>query len=377
MSATLAELVVGLDARVAGRARRARRRPRVRLAPGAPGRACSPRCAARRPTATASSPTRWPRARAPSWSRRRRRRFRPRWASRSCATRARRWPTCPRASSGRPPSHSCWSESRARRARPARCGCASPCCARAASAPAAWARSRCATPASRRSRRMTTPESLDLQRWLARMRDARVEAVAMEVSSHSLALGRVRGLRFAVAVFTQLASRPPRLPRRPRELRAGQVTPVPARTPRGNGGAERGRPVDAAPRGARARRREPGRDVRPRRELGRGLRDHRRSASSSRARSFACAAPTPSSRSPCPCPATSRSTTRSRRSPRAARSASPGTPCARGLESCPPVPGRLEPVRLRGARRAGRLRAHRRRARAHAVARAAAACAAG
>ena len=52
---------------------------------------------------------------------------------------------------------------------------------------------------------MTTPESLDLQRWLARMRDARVEAVALEVSSHSLALGRVRGLRFAVAVFTQLA----------------------------------------------------------------------------------------------------------------------------------------------------------------------------
>ena len=52
---------------------------------------------------------------------------------------------------------------------------------------------------------LTTPESLDLQRWLARMRDAKVEAVAMEVSSHSLALGRVRGLRFAVAVFTQLA----------------------------------------------------------------------------------------------------------------------------------------------------------------------------
>jgi UDP-N-acetylmuramoyl-L-alanyl-D-glutamate--2,6-diaminopimelate ligase len=51
---------------------------------------------------------------------------------------------------------------------------------------------------------MTTPESLDLQRNLARMRDARVDAVALEVSSHSLALGRVRGLRFAVAVFTQL-----------------------------------------------------------------------------------------------------------------------------------------------------------------------------
>ncbi len=52
---------------------------------------------------------------------------------------------------------------------------------------------------------LTTPESLDLQRWFARMRDARVDAAAMEVSSHALAQGRVRGLRFAVAVFTQLA----------------------------------------------------------------------------------------------------------------------------------------------------------------------------
>jgi UDP-N-acetylmuramoyl-L-alanyl-D-glutamate--2,6-diaminopimelate ligase len=52
---------------------------------------------------------------------------------------------------------------------------------------------------------LTTPESLDLQRWLARMREAKVDAVAMEVSSHSLVQGRVRGLRFAVAVFTQLA----------------------------------------------------------------------------------------------------------------------------------------------------------------------------
>ena len=51
---------------------------------------------------------------------------------------------------------------------------------------------------------LTTPESLDLQRWLARMRDSGVAAVALEVSSHSLALGRVRGLRFAVAVFTHL-----------------------------------------------------------------------------------------------------------------------------------------------------------------------------
>jgi len=52
---------------------------------------------------------------------------------------------------------------------------------------------------------LTTPESLDLQRWLARMRDAGVVAVALEVSSHSLALGRVRGLSFAVGVFTHLS----------------------------------------------------------------------------------------------------------------------------------------------------------------------------
>ena len=52
---------------------------------------------------------------------------------------------------------------------------------------------------------LTTPESVDLQRWLARMRDAGVVAVALEVSSHSLALGRVRGLRFAAGVFTHLS----------------------------------------------------------------------------------------------------------------------------------------------------------------------------
>jgi UDP-N-acetylmuramoyl-L-alanyl-D-glutamate--2,6-diaminopimelate ligase len=50
----------------------------------------------------------------------------------------------------------------------------------------------------------TTPEAPDLQRLLARMRDAGVEAVAMEVSSHGLALGRVAGTRFAGALFTNL-----------------------------------------------------------------------------------------------------------------------------------------------------------------------------
>ena len=50
----------------------------------------------------------------------------------------------------------------------------------------------------------TTPEAPDLQRLLARMRDASVGSVAMEVSSHGLALGRVRGVRFACALFTNL-----------------------------------------------------------------------------------------------------------------------------------------------------------------------------
>ena len=50
----------------------------------------------------------------------------------------------------------------------------------------------------------TTPESLDLQRMLRSMRTQNIEAVAMEVSSHGLELGRVNGCRFAVAAFTNL-----------------------------------------------------------------------------------------------------------------------------------------------------------------------------
>lgn len=50
----------------------------------------------------------------------------------------------------------------------------------------------------------TTPEALDLQRMLARMRDTGVRGVAMEVSSHALALARVEGIEFDVAVFTNL-----------------------------------------------------------------------------------------------------------------------------------------------------------------------------
>jgi UDP-N-acetylmuramoyl-L-alanyl-D-glutamate--2,6-diaminopimelate ligase len=51
---------------------------------------------------------------------------------------------------------------------------------------------------------LTTPESLDLQRTLARMRDGGVETAVVEVSSHALVQGRVRTLRFDAAVFTHL-----------------------------------------------------------------------------------------------------------------------------------------------------------------------------
>ena len=50
----------------------------------------------------------------------------------------------------------------------------------------------------------TTPEATDLQRLLAEYVADGVEAVVMEVSSHALALHRVAGMEFDVAVFTNL-----------------------------------------------------------------------------------------------------------------------------------------------------------------------------
>ena len=50
----------------------------------------------------------------------------------------------------------------------------------------------------------TTPESLDLQRLLARMVDEGVRCTAMEVSSHALELHRAAGCTFEAVVFTNL-----------------------------------------------------------------------------------------------------------------------------------------------------------------------------
>ena len=52
---------------------------------------------------------------------------------------------------------------------------------------------------------LTTPEATDLQALLAVMAERRVSAAAMEVSSHALALGRVAGMSYDVAVFTNLS----------------------------------------------------------------------------------------------------------------------------------------------------------------------------
>lgn len=50
----------------------------------------------------------------------------------------------------------------------------------------------------------TTPEAIDLHAQLRDCVDAGVDCVVMEVSSHALAHGRVKGTKFDVAVFTNL-----------------------------------------------------------------------------------------------------------------------------------------------------------------------------
>jgi len=56
-----------------------------------------------------------------------------------------------------------------------------------------------------RSGERTTPDAAQTQRWLAGMVAAGADCVAMEVSSHALVQGRVDGLRFRLALFTNLS----------------------------------------------------------------------------------------------------------------------------------------------------------------------------
>lgn len=60
------------------------------------------------------------------------------------------------------------------------------------------------TPRGRREAINTTPESLDLQQMFSEVREENGKAVVMETSSHALAMDRLWGCHFAVAVFTNL-----------------------------------------------------------------------------------------------------------------------------------------------------------------------------
>lgn len=51
----------------------------------------------------------------------------------------------------------------------------------------------------------TTPDPLRVQQYLARFRDAGIETVAMEVSSHALTQGRVAAVEYHIGVFTNLS----------------------------------------------------------------------------------------------------------------------------------------------------------------------------
>jgi UDP-N-acetylmuramoyl-L-alanyl-D-glutamate--2,6-diaminopimelate ligase len=52
--------------------------------------------------------------------------------------------------------------------------------------------------------RQTTLESLEVQAWMRRMVDAGCRAIALEATSHGLALGRLDEIRFAGAVYTSI-----------------------------------------------------------------------------------------------------------------------------------------------------------------------------
>jgi len=60
------------------------------------------------------------------------------------------------------------------------------------------------TPAETKEAKNTTPESLELQQFLAAVRDGGGRHATLEVSSHALSMDRVWGCPFAVAVFTNL-----------------------------------------------------------------------------------------------------------------------------------------------------------------------------
>jgi len=68
----------------------------------------------------------------------------------------------------------------------------------------------------------TTPDAINVHRILAQFRSSGVKDVAMEVSSHALDQGRIGGVRFHTAAFTNLTPRSSGLSRQHGELRRSQ-----------------------------------------------------------------------------------------------------------------------------------------------------------
>ena len=191
------------------------------------------------------------------------------------------------------------------------------------------------------------------------MRERGVTAVAMEVSSHALTLGRVDGVGLRRGGLHQPHPGPPRLPRRHGGVRGGQGIAVhaPARAARRRQPRRPGRP--AAGRRSRA---IPTLGLR----RGRRLAGQRASRRAPRAAASGCAGPgVDLRRRRRSCPATTTSATPSPPSPRWSRRGSTRRPPSRASAALPGVPGRMERVdEGQAVPRRRRLRAHpRRRAR--------------
>ena len=217
------------------------------------------------------------------------------------------------------------------------------------------------TPSTRRPRPTTSRATM------AEMRARGATHVAMEVSSHALALGRVRARALPRRRAHEPHAGPPRLPRLDGGVRRGQGAPLHRARP-GRGRPERGRRVRARPGAARvkaplvrvsARVDAPDARHRARATCARrrdGIERHRAHARRRRRRS--------------PRASSARTTSRTCSSRWASRTPSSSTSAraADALSREPGAPGRLERCDGDGRRRdrARRLRAHPRRARARA-----------
>ncbi len=100
---------------------------------------------------------------------------------------------------------------------------------------------------------LTTPDPVSLQREVRELLDAGAQALAMEVSSIGLVQGRISGMKFDVALFTNLTRDHLDYPRHDGTLRGGQGTAVraAARLRRRQCGRRGGPPARRAPAGSR------------------------------------------------------------------------------------------------------------------------------